>query len=55
MMEELKLSSAAKQEKLVGHSNWPIWLMIAKSMLMQKDIWDLIEKKPRLAQENLAL
>lgn len=55
MTEESGSSSAAKQEKLVSHSDWSIWLMIIKFILIEKDIRNLIKKKPRLTQENPAL
>lgn len=32
----------AKQEKLIDHANWSIWLMISKSIFIKKHVWDLV-------------
>lgn len=55
MTKESGSSSATQQEKLVGYSNWPIQSMITESILIEKDIWDLIKKRPRPTQENPVL
>ncbi len=48
-------SSQAKREKLVGFSNWPVWSGITESMLIKKDVWDLVLTGPRPARENPGL
>ncbi len=56
MAEESNISGGnnnqAKREKLVGFSNWPIWSGITKSILIEKDVWDLVSTGPRPAHEN---
>ena len=54
MLEELSnnVGTQAKREKLTGHANWPIWLMITKSMLIEKDVWDLIVTDPWPERQN---
>lgn len=42
----------AKREKLTGFANWPIWSMITKSMLIEKDVWDLVTTGPRPVRQN---
>ena len=55
MTTEDSSSNGAKREKLTGFANWPIWSMITKTMLIEKDVWDLIETGPRLLRENPTL
>ena len=31
-----------KREKLVGFSNWPRWAALTKTMLISKDLWNLV-------------
>lgn len=38
--------SQAKREKLTSFSNWLIWSGITESMLIEKDVWDLILEEP---------
>lgn len=38
-------SGQAKQKLLTGFINWPIWVMLTKSMLIEKDVWDLISNR----------
>lgn len=42
----------AKREKLTGFANWPVWSRIIKSMLIEKDVWDLVFKGPRPQRKN---
>lgn len=53
--ETANTGSQARREKLTGFANWPIWSMITKSMLIEKDVWDLIETGPRPARDNPSL
>lgn len=54
MAEKLSNSSGnqAKREKLTGFANWPVWLGITESMLIEKDVWDLGLIKPQSQYEN---
>ena len=45
----------AKREKLIGFANWPVWSGITESMLIEKDVWDLISTGPRPPRENPGL
>lgn len=45
----------AKREKLTGFVNWPLWSMLTRSMMIEKDVWDLISKGPREPIANPAL
>ena len=45
----------AKREKLIGFANWPVWLGITVSMLIEKDVWDLISIGPRPPRKNTGL
>lgn len=45
-------NNQAKREKLVGFSNWPIWSGITESMLIEKDMWDLVSTGPRPERQN---
>lgn len=36
--------NGSKQEKLKGFTNWPRWSDLTRAMLIEKDVWDLIEK-----------
>lgn len=47
--------SQAKREKLTGFANWPIWLGITKSMLIEKDVWDLVSTGLWPQRENPGL
>ncbi len=47
--------SHAKREKLTGFANWPVWSGIIESMLIEKDVWDLVTTGPRLPRENPGL
>ncbi len=44
MAEELSNSNEnqAKREKLTRFANWLVWLGIIESMLIEKDVWDLV-------------
>ena len=56
MSEESSTNSTqAKQERLTGFANWPIWSMITKSMLIEKDVWDLIAISLRPERQNPGL
>ena len=56
MSEESSTNSTqAKRERLTGFANWPIWSMITKSMLIEKDVWDLIATGPRPERQNPGL
>lgn len=50
MLEELSnnIETQAKRKKLTGHANWLIWLMITKSILIEKDVLDFIATRPQL-------
>lgn len=37
-----KINDNAKQEKLIGFSNWLKWSAFTKAMLIKKDVWDLV-------------
>ena len=45
----------AKKKKLTGFANWPVWSGIIKSMLIEKDVWDLISIRPRSQCKNPGL
>ena len=45
----------AKREKLVDFSNWPVWSGITESMLIEKDVWDLVSTGPRPERQNTTL
>ena len=45
----------AKREKLTGFANWPVWSGITKSMLIEKDVWDLVLTGPRPQRKNPGL
>lgn len=45
----------AKREKLTGFVNWPLWSMLTRSMMIEKDVWDLISQGPREPIANPAL
>ncbi len=45
----------AKREKLTGFANWPVWSGITKSMLIEKDVWDLVTTDPRAPRKNPGL
>lgn len=55
MIENNTSGSQAKREKLTGFTNWPIWPMITKSILIKKDIWDLVSTGPRPKRQNPTL
>ena len=42
----------AKQEKLTGFANWLVWSGITESMLIEKDVWDLVLSRPRPKRQN---
>ena len=42
----------AKREKLTGFANWPVWSGITESMLIEKDVWDLVLSGPRPERQN---
>ncbi len=44
----------AKQDELTGFANRPIWSMITKSMLKEKDVWDFVSIGPRRERQNPA-
>ncbi len=39
-------NTQAKRDKLTGFVNWPLRSMLTQSMMIEKDIWDLISKGP---------
>ena len=39
--------SGSRREKLAGFTNWPRWSDLTRAMLIEKDVWDLIETGPR--------
>lgn len=45
----------AKREKLTGFANWPVWAGITESMLIEKDVWDLVSSGPRPERQNPGL
>ncbi len=45
----------AKRDKLTGFFNWPLWSMLTRSMMIKKDVWDLISTRPREPIANPAL
>ncbi len=45
----------AKREKLTGFVNWPVWSGITKSMLIEKNVWDLVTTSPQPPRENPGL
>ena len=49
------IGGQAKRKKLIGFSNWPIWSGITESILIEKDVWDLVSTGPRPRRENTAL
>ena len=49
------IGGQAKHKKLIGFSNWPIWSGITESMLIEKDVWDLVSTGLRPQCENTAL
>ena len=57
MAEKLSNSSRnqAKKEKLTGFANWPVWSGITKSMLIEKDVWDLVLTGPQPQRKNPGL
>ena len=50
--DENPTGSSAKREKLTGYVNWARWASLTKSMLIEKDVWDLVETGPRPQQQN---
>lgn len=46
-------SSSARREKLTGFNNWPRWSDFTRAMLIEKDVWDLVETGPRPAQATI--
>ena len=50
--DELPTSTSAKREKLIGFSNWARWASLTKSMLIEKDVWDLVEIGPWPLPQN---
>lgn len=40
-------SSNSRRQKLTGFANWPQWADLTKTMLIEKDVWDLIEIGPQ--------
>ena len=50
--DELPTSTSAKREKLIGFSNWAQWASLTKSMLIEKDVWDLVKIDPWPLQQN---
>ena len=45
----------AKRDKLTGFVNWPLWSILTRGMMIEKDVWDLISKGPRQPIANPAL
>ncbi len=37
----------AKRDKLTGFINWPLWSILTRSIMIEKDVWDFISKGPR--------
>ena len=50
--DKLPTSTSAKRKKLIGFSNWAQWASFTKSMLIKKDVWDLVETGLRPLQQN---
>lgn len=50
--DETPASTSAKREKLTGFTNWARWASLTKSMLIENDVWDLVETGPRPQQPN---
>ena len=44
----------AKKEKLIGFSNWARWASLINSILIEKDVWDLVETGSRPLQQNIS-
>ncbi len=44
-----------KRKKLTGFANWPVWSGIIESMLIEKDVWDLVTTGLRPPRENPGL
>ena len=55
MAEDNTSGSQTKREKLMGFANWPIWSMITKSILIEKDVWDLVLTGPQPEHQNPTL
>lgn len=51
-LDKTPTSTSAKREKLTGFSNWAQWASLTKSMLIEKDVWDLVETSPQRQQQN---
>ena len=37
----------AKRDKLTRFVNWPLWSILTRSMMIEKDVWDHISKGPQ--------
>lgn len=46
------VKSKAKREKLTGFANWPVCSDITKSILIEKDVWDLVSTRPHSQYKN---
>lgn len=49
MAEETTTGAAPwnEREKLKGFVNWPRWADLTRTMLEEKDVWDIVEEGPR--------
>ncbi len=41
------IGTKAKRDKLTKFVNWLLWSMLTRSMMIERDVWDLISKGPR--------
>ena len=45
-----KDNNNAKQEKLIGFSNWPRWSALTKAILIKKEVWNLVSVREQAIQ-----
>lgn len=45
-------STFIRREKLIGFNNWAQWASFTKSMLIENDIWDIVEINPQPLQQS---
>lgn len=45
--------SSARRKKLTGFNNWPRWSDLIRAILIEKDVWDLVETGPRPAPATI--
>lgn len=48
MMDKNSLgrSDQAKQKKLIGFIHWPIWVILIRKMIIEKDVQDIVSIGP---------